>query len=199
MRRTWELLVLGWLAATLLCAGSGCERENPAARSAAAGTQDQVEPLTPKPEYSFAPGLEDAHPRVVAFLRRFMETSLVGDYAGYRRLVSRQADPESRARFETILNSLRTLRIESIEEVELEQVPQPAYRVISEVEFLPNRKVALRRGDNSRVAILVFEEEGELRMAPAPSEQQPLTEEAGPAAEPATSAPSYPWDADGDY
>ena len=58
--------------------------------------------------------------------------------------------------------------------------------------------MTLRRGDNSRVAILVFEEEGELRMAPAPAEHQPDADEAGATSGP-TTAPSYPWDADGDY
>jgi len=200
MRRTRQRHVMAWLVAVLVCAAAGCERGNPPARRApTTQAQDQVEPLTPKPEYAFAPGLEEQYPQVVGFLRRFMETSLAGDYAGYRRMVSRLADPESRARFENILNSLRTLTIESIEEIELPEVSPPAYRVVSQVEFLPNRKVALRRGDNSRIAILVFEEEGELRMAPAPSEHQPAAEESGPASGPAATAPSYPWDANGDY
>jgi hypothetical protein len=194
---------MAWLVAVLACATAGCERgSSPAQRKSTTQAQDQVEPLTPKPEYVFAPGLEEQYPQVVGFLRRFMETSLAGDYAGYRRMVSRLADPESRARFENILNSLRTLTIESIEEVDLATgatESPPAYRVVSRVEFLPHRKVALRRGDNSRIAILVFEEEGELRMAPAPAEHQPADEESGPASGPATTAPSYPWDADADY
>jgi hypothetical protein len=200
MRRIWQRQVLGSLAILLIGWSAGCERgKTPAQRAPTTQAQDQVEPQTPKPEYTFAAGLEDAHPNVADFLRRFMETSLAGDYAAYRRMVSRLADPESRARFEKILNSLRSLTIESIEPTELPGVSGPAYRVISQVEFLPHRRVALRRSDNSRVAILVFEEEGELRMAPAPSDLQPVVDEAGPASGPATSVPSYPWDADGDY
>jgi hypothetical protein len=188
-----------WVLAAV-CLPAGCERGNTPHKgnSQSQAAQDQVEPLTPKPEYAFAPGLEEQYPRVTAFLRSFMETSLAGDYAGYRRMVSRLADPESRSRFETVLNALQKLTIESIEEVDLEQVPAPAYRVVSRVEFLPHHKVTLRRGDNSRVAILVFEEDGELRMAPAPAEHQPSADEPEPTSGP-TTAPSYPWDADGDY
>lgn len=180
---------------------SGCDRgktPHKGAPSDTAQAQDQIEPLTPKPEYAFAPGLEEQYPQVTDFLRRFMENSLAGDYAAYRRMVSRLADPESRLRFETILNALQKLTIESIEEVDLQQVSGSAYRIVSRVDFLPHHKVTLRRGDNSRVAILVFEEEGELRMAPAPAEHQPAPEEAGPTSGP-TTAPSYPWDVDGDY
>jgi hypothetical protein len=183
------------------CLLAGCERGDKPRKGSSgnqAQTQDQVEPRTAKPEYAFVPGVEEQYPQVAAFLRRFMETSLAGDYAGYRRMVSRLADPESRSRFETILNAMQKLTIESIEEVELPQVSGTAYRVVSRVEFLPHHKVTLRRGDNSQVAILVFEEEGELRMAPAPAEHQPAADEAGSTSGP-TTAPSYPWDADGDY
>jgi hypothetical protein len=191
--------VLPWLVVGLACALAGCERsDTPRKGTPSTQAQDQVEPLTPKPEYAFAAGLEEEYPQVADFLRRFMETSLAGDYTGYRRMVSRLADPESRSRFEAILNSLQKLTIQSIEEIDLPQVSGTAYRVVSQVEFLPHHKVTLRRGDNSRVAILVFEEEGELRMAPAPAEHQPAPDEAPPTSGPAT-APSYPWDADGDY
>jgi len=178
-------------------ASAGCERTQPTSGSAGR-TADQVEPSVPKPDYAFVAGLEQEYPEVVAFLRHFMETALAGDYAGYRRLVSRRADPESRTRFEKILNSLASLTIEEIRELDLPQLADQCYLVTSRVRFLPQRQVALRRGNNSPVAILVFEEEGEWRMCPAPPELQPPIEQT---AEPATStsAPAYPWQADGDY
>ena len=196
--RVVNLLLVG---CALALAGLGaCDRGDATkAKKAAKPAQQPVEPATPKPEYVFADGLEEQYPQVVGFLRRFMETSLAGDYAGYRRLVSRLADPASRARFEKILNSLQKLSVETIEPVELAEGPSPAYRVISRVEFLPHQKVGLRRGDNSRVAILVFAEEGELRMVPAPSEHQPASDESEPTSGPTATAPSYPWDAEGDY
>ena len=202
MKSTWVRRSL--VLVTVLIAGglSGCDRgqsESKKKKAASKTNADQVDPTTPKPEYAFAPGLEDEYPDVVAFLRRFMETSLAGDYAGYRRLVSRAADPESRTRFEKVLNSLRSLSIESIEEIEIAKVPAPTYLVIGLPEFLPGQKVALRRGTNSRIAILVFPEEGELRTTFAPSSFQPAPEETQPASAPAASAPSYPWDQDADY
>ncbi len=190
-------LVVGLLSGTL----SACDRGKHTPRAAdSAPAAGQVEPTTPKPEYSFAAGLEQAHPEVVGFLRHFMETALVGDYAGYRKLVARVADPESRERFESVLNALKLLAIETIEELEAAQFPPPAYLVTAKAELLPGKKVTLRRGSNSRMAILVIQEEGELRMMLAPSELQPETETTQPAATaPATTAPSYPWKQDGDY
>lgn len=184
----------------LACGLPACDRGKDSAQNVPpAGTADQVERRTPKPDYTFVAGLEEQHPEVTGFLRHFLETCLAGDYTGYRRLVSRAADPESRARFETILNSLRSLTVEAIEEVDLPAGPSPAYLVTSKVDFLPHRKVALRRGSNSRVAILVLEEDGELRMTLAPSELQPGDEEEELTSGPTTSAPSYPWQEDGDY
>ena len=202
MQHTWVRRSLV-LALVLLASGlAGCDRgkaEPKKKKPAPGGSADQVDPTAPKPEYAFAAGLEEQYPDVVVFLRRFMETSLAGDYAGYRRLVSRAADPESRARFEKVLNSLRSLTIESIEEIETPQVPAPTYLVIGQPEFLPGQKVPLRRGNNSRIAILVFPEEGELRTCFAPSALQPAAEETQPASAPAASAPSYPWDQNADY
>ena len=102
-------------------------------------------------------------------------------------------------RFEKVLNSLRSLSIESIEEIESPQIPAPTYLVIGQPEFLPGQKISLRRGDTTKIAILVFPEEGELRMSFAPSSLQPAPNETQPASAPAASAPSYPWDQDGDY
>lgn len=190
-------LTVGLLGGTL----SGCDRGKPPSRATeAAAPTWPVEPTAPKPEYSFASGLEPAYPEVVAFLRHFMETALAGDYAAYRKLVARVADPESRERFESVLNALKLLAIETIEELEASQFASPAYLVTARAELLPGKKVTLRRGSNSRVAILVLQEEDELRMMLAPSELQPEAETTQPAATaPATTAPSYPWKQDGDY
>lgn len=197
-RRRW---VCGFAAAALLGVAA-CDRGTPADRGAAATQPHAPVPVTEqKPTYSFAEGLEEDYPAAVGFLRTFLETALAGDYAGYRRLVARSSDPESRARFEKILNSLRSLTFETIEETEVQPYPPPVYVATARVDFLPDRKVTLRRGDRSTLAILVLREEGELRMALAPSALQPggeeeLTTASAPAT---TSAPSYPWQADADY
>lgn len=202
MRRRRSQAVV--LCATVLLTGAfvACDRGK-TPRQGKSTTQshasDQVEPTTPKPEYSFAPGLEDEFPEATSFLRRFLETCLAGDYTGYRRLVTRTGDPETRTRFEKILNSLRTLHIESIEELDAPQGPRPMYLVISRVDFLPERKVALRRGNNSRVAILVLAEDGELRMGLAPPSLQPPGDAEQPTTITTSTAPSYPWQEGGDY
>jgi hypothetical protein len=197
------------LAASL---AAGCNRKPspPKTPPATPGVSD--EPLTPpaaKPDYSFAAGLEDTHPQVIGFLRTFMETALVGDYTKYRQLVVRAKDPESRARFERILNALKALRIEAIEPVELSGFEPPVYRVLTRVEFLPKREVTLRRGSKSRIAILVLQEQGEWRMMPAPPALQPGEDDApattsapgepATTSAPAEAAPDYPWERDADY
>lgn len=192
--------IILWGLALLAGGVIACDRGKDASGSKkTAASRDQVEPNTPKPEYTFAAGLEEQYPDAISFLRRFLETCLAGDYAGYRRLVARTGDPESRGRFEKILNSLQSLAVESIEEIQIPQVPPPSYVVISKVEFLPERKVALRHRNNNRLAILILQEEGELRMTLAPPVLQPEPDEESATTAPTATAPSYPWQQGGDY
>ncbi len=198
MRQSWSANVC--LLVLWACLPTGCDRGSSSSPAKTAGpAQEQVELPAHKVEYRFSAGLEDEFPEVTDFLRCFLETALAGDYQGYRRLVCRMADPEGRDRFEKVLNSLRNLTIQSIEEIELPEVSPLTYLVIAQVEFVPGRKVTLRRGSESRIAILVLEEESELRMAPAPPELQPEEGSAPVPSAPATSGPSYPWEQDGDY
>lgn len=151
------------------------------------------------PTFSFAPGLRAAHPEVAAFLDEFLTTCLLGDYAGYRRLVSRAFEPLSRERFEAIYRATRTVRIDSIEPVEVPRIPPPVYCVVSHVELDPQQQARLRESQRD-VAILVFREGADWRMAPAPAALQPRKQPTTqPASAPTTSAPSYPWDEQGDY
>lgn len=191
------------LGAALFAAAAGCD---PGTKPPAPTSQpivDQVEPPASRPTYGFAAGLAEEHPEIVGFLREFLETSLVGDYGGYRRLVARGKDPESRARFEKVLNSLRALQIESIAEVKLPATPPPTYLVVARAELDPTQRVALRRGQNNRVAILVLQEQGEWRMAPAPADLQPQETTQPASSEDSASKPAappeYPWDQDRDY
>ncbi len=185
--------------AVLLAVLAGCDRSPPPPGAAPPPPpHDLVTLAGAKPEYHFAAGLAEQYPDVVAFVRQFLETCLVGDYTEYRRLVSRTTDPESRARFEKILNSLRALVIESIEPLALPSVGD-AWLVLARIDFLPDRKVALRRGENSRLGILVFREDGEFRMAPAPAELQPERDEPVAASTPVPVRPDYPWQEGADY
>ena len=154
-------------------------------------------PPTP-PKYSFAPGVVESQPEVAAFVRSFLETCLAGDYTGYRRLVSRLGQPESKERFQAVYYAIRTVVVESISPIETREAPQPAYLVVSAVDFNPERKVALRSG-NRRIAMIVFPEDGEWRMLPAPSELQPQDRPTTTSAPAELPAADYPWDQDGDY
>ena len=190
------------MAILLACGLSACDRgSRPPAPPPTTQPKDLVALPAEKPDYSFAAGLADEHPEVIGFMRHFLETCLTGDYAGYRRLVARRTDPESRARFERVLHALRHLKIESIEVIAVRELPPPVYLVIAEADYVLDESAALRRrAGPRRVAMLIFKEEGEWRTAFAPAELQPVGEDLEPASAPATtSAPSYPWDEDEDY
>ncbi len=202
-RGRWELIgggALLVLAALFLIPYLTARPPGSADRAAGgAGRSDFVQLPAQAPRYEFPPGLEEQYPEAIGFLRQFLETCLAGDYAGYRRLVARRADPESRTRFERMLQSLRSLVVESVRTVELPEVAGPVYVVTSRVEFAAPPKGTQRREGTRRVAILVLNEDGQWRMALAPTHLQPPAEEPPAATAPATTAPSYPWQADGDY
>lgn len=189
-------LALSCGALTLVGCDRGGSGDAPA-RHASLDERERVPPPPVKPEYHFAEELHDQYPDIVAFMRHFLETCLAGDYAGYRKLVSRRADPESRERFQTVLHAIRALRINSINRLERPGATDDVYLVVSEVQFHPESKVRLRRKTN-QVGVLVFKEEGQWRVMPAPAELQPTDEPDATESAPA-SAPSYPWDEDGDF
>jgi hypothetical protein len=161
--------------------------------------QPFTEPGQLLPSLTFASEIRTAHPEVGTFLDEFLNTCLVGDYAGYRRLVSRAYAPESRERFEAIYRATQAVTVDSIELIDIPEIQAPVYRVVSTVEFSPQQQAKLRE-PRREVAILVFKEGDNWRMAPAPTELQPRDEPvAATTSAPTTSAPAYPWDEDGDY
>lgn len=189
-----------WLLAALLASvAPGCDRSPPPAPPMSAEDDpDRVPPPPSKPDYAFAPGLREEYPEVTAFLRAFLENCLAGDYAGYRKMVSRLIEPETRERFQLVAHSILELEVISIAPVKLPELAGEAYRVVSAIEFDPESRVRLRRNMNE-VAILVIREEGELRMLPAPPALQPAPPPTATASAPApVSVPDYPWDQSGD-
>ena len=160
-----------------------------------------VEPPDVPPTFSFAAGLREEFPEAAGFVNEFLQTCLNGDYSGYRKLVSRRREPEGLDRFTVIYHAIRAVRVESIERIPVPQVSDAVYRVVTAAEFQPGSRVSLR-ARNRRVAILVFQENGHWRMAPAPAALQP-DDDPETAADPETTtapaAPDYPWDDDGDH
>ncbi len=194
--RAWRWAVAGMAVLALL---GGCRRK--AEQPPPSATQPAAQAHLPS--LDFPEALRTAHPEVAAFLDEFLATCLVGDYLGYRRLVSRMYEPESRERFEAIFHAIESVRVESIDQIDYPRVPPPVYRVVSVVELSKERQVKLRR-THREVAILVFRERGQWRMAPAPASLQPREKPTASAPATAstpatTTAPSYPWDQDGDY
>jgi hypothetical protein len=200
VRRTSDCL--RWSIIVALMAGPllGCDREtdsNPKSNDEA--SEPPAEAGQRLPAYYIASGLRAAYPEVVAFIEEFLNTCLVGDYAGYRRLVSRAHTPESRERFEAIYQATEAVTVESIKPIDIPRIPPPVYLAVSAVELNPQQQMKLRE-THRKVAILVFKEDAEWRMAPAPADLQPKDEPpAAPTSAPTTSAPAYPWDKDGDY
>ena len=133
------------------------------------------------PRYAFADGLRVQHPELCDFLQAFFETCLSGDYEGYRKFVSRRQQPEPRDRFERIYDAIELLSGADLRARGHEKLP-----VFGE--------------DRRAIAILVFPEEGEWRMVPAPSELQPqrrgqrATATSSAPAEDAAPVVEYPWE-----
>jgi len=179
-------LLAGLAAGALVCAGGGCKRSDkdksraPKA-SEAGGSAPPASVEAELPSYELPPELEERHPDLVAFLKQFLETCYAGDYAGYRLMVVREENPESRERFETIVRSVSDIRVESIEQLQAGTIPgsgEPVFLVVTQVEFKPESRVALRR-TTRKLAILALKERGEWRMAPAPAALQPRNEAIG--------------------
>lgn len=207
-------LAMGLLSAVLIggCGKSG-DRKGRSAPSQPAGAPTTA----PRAQYSFAdPGVVARYPAAIGFINSFLETCMTGDYLAYRRLVSRYEQPESRERFEAIYKNLRSIVVESVEPLPAEKLAlwrrattQPLeddiYLVVSTIDFHPEARISLRHR-NRQVAILVFREDANWRMCPAPASLQP----GGPVEEDETtskptstqaspSTPDYPWESDGDY
>lgn len=176
----------------------GCDRKQPANTAPGPSTQatDASKPRV-LPRYSFAPGLEHKYPGPCAFLVEFLETCLADDYQGYRDMVSRRFEPETRERFEAIYRAIQTVHVDSIEPVSLPALSDEVYRVISDIKLDPTQAVSVR-GPNRKIAILVLREQGKWRMVTAPPQLQPKPTPPPTSAPAPASQPTYPWDAAGD-
>jgi hypothetical protein len=185
-------------AALAVATFSGCDSQ-PGDRRAEQSPETPAKAHRPLPRVAFPRELRTEFPEISSFLDEFLGTCLVGDYAGYRRLVSRSFRPETRERFDAIYQAVRGVTVESIEKVDLPRLPPPVYLVVSDVELSAERSARLGES-HRRIAILVLKELDRWRMAPAPAALQPADEEStATASAPATtSAPSYPWDEQGD-
>jgi hypothetical protein len=185
-----------------LLALSGCSREDPADSEPLEPTRVFVTPPAQPPRYELAADFNNQHPDVLEFVQRFLETCLAGDYSGYRELVSRAVTPLSQDRFVKVYHGIRLVTIESV--ALLPKSPARSddmYYVITRIAFDPDSKISLRR-ESERVAILVFREGNDWRMAPAPADLQP--QDAKPADDDQADSnepplPDYPWDRDVDY
>jgi len=193
-RRPFIYAAFGIVLAT--CA---CERQEHAAVYPA---QSQPVVAAPRrPELTFPAEMRAAAPEISAFLDRFLDAWLNGNYPAYRRLVSRAHTPENRERFELISAATAAVTVEAVDLIETPRLPPPAYLAVFHVELTPD--AAERRGESTRkIAIIVFKELEQWKMAAAPAEYQPKAPApaSAPAAPPASApAPEYPWDEEGDY
>ncbi|MBI5865651.1 MAG: hypothetical protein HZB38_14310 [Planctomycetes bacterium] len=170
------------LAALLVAAlSTGCESKKHKQPASAPAVASRPVVL---PQYRFVDDtLPAKFPDAAAFVREFLETCLTGDYAAYRRLVSRHEEPQSRERFERLYANLRLIDIETIEPLKVETIaglpwptgvqrPDVIYLIVSSVHFDPQANISLRHRER-KIAILAFAEDGVWRMRPAPSRLQP--------------------------
>lgn len=180
-----------------LAMSAACQRSTPES-SDESSMFDRVPAPAVAPAYAFDPGVCTDREEICAFLRGFLESCLAGDYSEYRRLLSRSQTPLARERFQAIYYAVRSVTVRSIEPVRAQRLGDPAYLVISSVEFDPEQRVRLRRSDRD-FAILVYQEAGEWRFIPAPASLQPASQPATDDEPAPESQPSYPWAEGRDY
>jgi hypothetical protein len=185
---------VGWF----LLLGLGCDSDQ--------GRQNPTQHAEPGEEafisarYQIDPNVISAHPELSEFIQQGLNAVYQGDYAAYRQLVARNQRPESETRFKLVCESLESVRVDAVSQIELPDVPPPAYRVIAHFEFAPDSQAALRLKNRS-IALLVIREGGAWRLLLAPSRLQPgrdvPVEEPAPAgSDPNQSAETidYPWE-----
>lgn len=179
---------------------TGCEGDSKEQGGRRASDEPiRVEPSASRPSYQFADGLQSRHPAVADFVTEFLNTCLAGDYSGYRSLVTKRRQPETKDRFQAIYYSIRKVTIDAIEQVQIPDLPGETYLVQATVTLDPESRIAVR-GQVRQIAILALAEDGEWRMAPAPAALQPgQALDAGEAGADPTSAPTYLWDEGIDY
>ena len=189
----------GVVAAAMLAALlSGCGRDGKSKDASVGGTEltggtATIDPLPPGVKHDIEADVYEQYPEVAAFLERFIEVCNAGDYAGYRELVATAFTPEPRERFDAIQRALRAVAVEQVEPIELAELPPSAYLVTCAVELDPAARVALR-GANRRLAILVFVEQDQWRMALAPARLQPRATHPSEPDESQEPDTFFPWD-----
>lgn len=177
----------------IILGGLGCERK-PAPPPATATADDEARAV-----YAVAPEVAQAHPDLLPFIRGALDTVIAGDYTGYRRLVASTQTPEPREHFAVIQEALRGVRVVQIEPVTVGDLPQPCYRIVAQIDLDPDSRAALRFR-NREIALLVFQEDCQWRLAIAPARLQPGRAPAtAPTTAPADPVPDYPWERDVDY
>lgn len=215
-RRTALARLAGALISTILVVTGGCDRKASTKDSSptTARAVDSKSPTAGLPRYEIDETLRHEYPHIVRFLEQFLETCLANDYAGYRKMVTRRVEPEPRDRFESIYRAIDRVVVASLRKIdpsgpvpELRGFEGPLFLAIARIELNapptgtgPAAATKVNRNRVRDIAIVIFEEDGDWRMAPAPSRYQPASEQ--PTGDSAQSQPtskiSYPWDESGD-
>ncbi len=203
--RNKRFLLLTMIALSLFMIYA-CDNGGPAQTNSPSEDQERIviSQKGPRPEYTIPIELRTAQPEAAAFVDHFLSVCLGGDYTGYRRLVSRTHKAESKERFEAMYLGVKSLTVEIIELIpppgKRSRLPAETFRVVSKLEVRPDSRLE-QRGVMPRIALLIFKEQGEWRMIPAPKRWQPKEESPGPvedAGDDEPEEPDFPWDEDVD-
>ena len=192
-------------AMLLLCTLCACGDGGPAPANKPSEDQERIVIANkgPRPEYTIPIELRTAEPEAAAFVDHFLSVCLGGNYTGYRRLVSRTHKAESKERFEAMYLGVKSLTVEIIEPInpgKRSRLPAETFRVVSKLEVRPDSRLE-QRGVMPRIALLIFQEQGEWRMIPAPERWQPqeeLPEAVDDSGDDGPEEPDFPWDEDVD-
>jgi len=136
-----------------------------------------------KPEIIFPKAAHSTDESLNAFLQRFTEVCLAGEYDQYRLLVSRQIKPVSKQQFERTYRRVEYVEITKLRNLpKISELPYPLWLVASTVHVRLPTEEPVRH-----LQVLIFKEDDKWVMAPAPRAlREALAASSQPTTQPAT-------------
>jgi len=182
-----SVLKIIWIMALAACSIGGCE----CSRDVAVNPDTQIDlpplavenPQEPQPTVLFAPECRQEDATINKFIQDALTICHRGDYDAFRQLFGMAYEPTSESDFKRVWSNVAKIVVHRVHADDKQDSPR--YYVVF-------AKVRLRTADRENrlerdIPILVFQERGQWRLGPAPSEvidriraaaSQPATEPA---------------------
>lgn len=146
--------------------GCRCDQSTSTDQGPRIETEKIVEksPQAPRPEVVFPERWHSTDASVNAFVRQALQVCAEGDYDGFRQLFGTTYTPPDQAEFERVWYAVRQITVAGFYRG---QQDPPEYYLHAVVQYRgPDRKGRTRRD----AVVAIFQEAGQWRLAPAPTE-----------------------------